>query len=296
MNKKLIASSIVIATLTLIGLLTLLISGNTEKTKTNKIKILTTNFAIYDIAQNIVGNDVEVINMLPVGESEHTYSPTASDQARLTEAKIIFAIGVNLDNWAVELAENANSKINVVDLSEGIELKESEDEFDPHYWLSVSNAQIISYKIKTEISKMDPSNASQYEENYNKYNLELETLKKSNFSKINQLETKQIITFHDAFYYFAEENGLEIVTTIEEFAGQTSSPQYLAGVGEIIKETNVKVLFREPQLSDELVKALAKDYNIKVETLDPVGGQEGRDSYVKLINYNIDTIVKALNQ
>lgn len=287
-------------------------SANPSGTQT-QLKLAASVFPIADIARNVAGPQVDVVTILPPGASEHTFEPSIADQARLRDVEALFVVGLELDDWAGRSAQAANPNVEIVDMSEHVELRDyeaglhdeheedgededhAEEGYDPHYWLSLANAQLIAEAIKDKLIELDPDNAASYRENYAKYRDELEQLKDESRSKFAALEEREIITFHNAFAYFAAENELEIVAVVEEFPGKSPSAAYIQEVGAVIEAKNVRVLFKEPQLSDEVVEALARDYDATVATLDPIGGVDGRTSYIGLIRYNVDTVVAALN-
>lgn len=273
--------------------------------ETRKLKVATTIFPVYDLVKNIGGDKVEVVNILPSGSSPHTFEPTPKDIQELTDTEIIFAIGVELDNWVQKIApENAK----IINLSEGIELlegghhhegegehegeeEEHEDGHDPHYWLSPTNAMTMVRTISNELSILDNENSEFYSRNLAEYKVKLENLISESQTKFTQYSGDGIVTFHDAYGYFAVDFGLNILTTIEPFPGKEPTAQYLEELIGIIEEYKIKVLFKEPQLSDKALKSVIDQKKIEIRTLDPLGGIDGRDSYIKLIEYNVDTII-----
>lgn len=311
-NKTALGLLAIFMVVTGLGLGIYFLSQESREDEANELQLSTTIFPVADIAKNIAGDKAEVNYLLPAGVSEHTYEPTINDKQKLADADLLFIIGAELDEWALPLAEDETVKI--VDLSKSVTLKEysghehehegeekseekKEDDHaeegkdsDPHYWLSVANGKLIAATVRDELIAIDSANKAAYEANYNDYVDTLTDLEEESKTKLASLKGTEIITFHDAFAYFAADYDLEIVTTIEPFPGQQPTAQYLAEVGVEVKEHDIKVLYKEPQLSESIVSALAKDYGVKVFTLDPVGGVDGRDSYVQLIRYNVDTI------
>lgn len=279
-----------------------------SRTNNDTKKVATSIYATYSLTSQIAqGGDIEIVNLLPTGTSPHQFQPTAQDQLRLSSVDKVFVIGHELDDWASNTAMNVNPDVKIVSMDKGIDLLEFEEEhgdeseeqhgqFDPHYWLSVENAKIMAANIKDELIELDSANSNKYLENYNNLIASLNNLKAENNTKTQQLSARQVITFHDAFNYLAKELGIEVVATVEEFPGQTPSPAYIAQVGAVIKEHQVKVLFKEPELSDEVVAALASDYGATVKTLDPLESSDPQMSYQDLIRYNVDTILQALSQ
>lgn len=294
MSKKLLASFIVV-----IALVALIINVMTNKPASiegNKLKVATSFKPLSDIVSEVAQDKIEIVTILPEGSSPHTYEPLASDQQKLIGSKLAFVIGQELDNWAVPMLDSATPGVKLVDLSSNITLLASTDADepgnDPHYWLSYTNASILTGAIATELCSIDQSNCSFYQNNATAFKTEIDQAKSASLKKLTQIKSKQLITFHAAFQYFAKDLGLEIVTTIEPFPGQEPTPQYLAEVGYIIKQYNIKTLFREPQLSDAVVSALASDYGATIKTLNPEGDKD--KGYLEMMTYNVDTIVEAL--
>lgn len=169
-------------------------------------------------------------------------------------------------------------------------------DFDPHYWLSIENAKVISQNIYDKVVTLDTENEDYYKENLEEYILELENTKKDLESKLSSIDTRELITFHDAFEYFAKENDLEIVGTIETSPGKDPSAEQMQKIGDLIEEHDIKALFKEPQMSEEVIKSVAEDYNVKIGTLDPLGGVEERNTYINLIKYNVESVYRNLNE
>ena len=115
---------------------------------------------------------------------------------------------------------------------------------------------------------------------------------------IDDLPNRNIITFHEAFPYFAEEFNLNIVDVVEVEAGTEPSPKQLEETIEIAKANNVKSLFTEPQYAAKAAETIAKETGIKLYTLDPiVTGDSTPDSYDDYINKmkeNLETLKEAL--
>ncbi|PIT86604.1 MAG: zinc ABC transporter substrate-binding protein, partial [Candidatus Magasanikbacteria bacterium CG10_big_fil_rev_8_21_14_0_10_43_6] len=166
-------------------------------------------------------------------------------------------------------------------------------EFNPHYWLSPANAIAMVQSIEEELSALDPTNATAYKQNAQNYIAELRAKDTQWKTSITSLDNKNIVTFHDAFGYFAEHFGLSVLATFEEFPGKEPTPQYLARLQEDVKEHNVKTMYLEPQLAVGAIKSFAKDQNVELGILDPLGGVDGRNSYIELIDYNVQTIVST---
>lgn len=286
-------------------------------------KVGATIFPVYDIASEIAGDEFEVVLMLPAGASPHTFDPQPSTIKDLEGSRAVFAIGHGLDNWATSIADSIGAP--VITLDSGIDLRENEDHhdehdhegdseheyedehdegheghnhgpIDPHYWLSIHNAQQIAMNIAEELSALDTINSALYIQRAESYVLELEALKVELRESVSGLSNKNILSLHDAWFYFAEDFGLNLVGTFESSAGTDPTPQDIQKLQEEIKERGISVIFSEPQLSSASIESFANDNNLGLATLDPLGGVEGRFSYIELMRYNIDQVINTLDK
>lgn len=270
----------------------------TETTQTNKPQIAATIFPIYDITRNITGDRVDVALILPPGASPHTFEPTPSSIRELQGSDVVFAIGHGLDDWSDSIVLSVGSDKTIVDKTINLrtpsiqEDNEAGDGFDPHYWLTVPNAIIISQNIAADLETRYPEYANEFDANLQSYIAELETENAKIEGILSQVENKQIITLHDAWYYFADAYQLNIVGTFEPTAGREPTPQYLADLTDALETSGSKTLFSEPQLSTSSIQSFADDNGLTIVSLDPIGGSAERESYIDLMTYNAETIAQ----
>lgn len=307
---------ILVIALILVGALAIWFFQSSPAPKTDtqsaKLKVAATIFPLFDIVKNVGGDKIEPILILPPGASPHTYEASPSNVKLLQDAKLMFTIGAGVDTWAETLVVDQPDK-KVVSLAQAIDLKpfahqshedeveESEHEhehepgsLDPHYWLSPVNGIIMAEEIAKELSLIDSANKDYYEAQAAKFISTLKVEAALWQNKLSQLNKKELVVFHDAWGYFANYFGLEIVAVFEPFPGKTPSPQYLIGLQEKIKEHKISSLFVEPQLSQEALTTLSQDLKVKVGVLDPLGGVETRNSYIELLSYNVTNVYEAL--
>jgi zinc transport system substrate-binding protein len=270
--------------------------GENPTPESGKIKIAATIFPLADIVKNIGGDKVDVITIMPAGASPHTFEISPKIVEEAMDAKILFKIGANLDNWAEGVTGAMQEKPEVVDISKSIVLRKLPDgSVDPHYWLSVQNGMIIAKEAEKNLSALDPADRQYFSDNLNGYLKRLSKTNEELKKMFVNLPDKKFVTFHEAWFYFAHEYGLEVIAAFEPFPGKEPTPQFLAQFTSTIKENNVKVLFTEPQFSTEIVKQLAKDVGIRLKVLDPIGGTSAQtNSYINMMKSNADAIYDAL--
>lgn len=269
-------------------------------------------FPLADITRQIVGDTTRVVTLLPPGVSEHTFEPTPQAVQSVAGAKLFFKIGAGLDDWTDTVALSANEQATIVDLSRSVTLQPSHEDsdahgeetpdehaehgsFDPHYFLTIDNAKVLATVITQELSSAYPAQTAVFEVNLKRYLTELSLADTAIKKTLAGLPTRDMVTFHGAWQYFADSYGLTIVGTFEPFPGREPSPRYLAELIANIKQKKISVLFIEPQFSAEAISQVAGDLNITLATLDPIGGTTtSTQSYIDLLRTNADTIAKAL--
>ncbi|MCL5985256.1 MAG: metal ABC transporter substrate-binding protein [Actinobacteria bacterium] len=257
-----------------------------------KIKIVTTISPLADMISKVGGEKVEVISILPPGASPHVFEPSIEQLKNAANSAALMKIGLSFDDWADKIASASYSNMKIFVLSDNVTLNKDKN---PHIWLSLKRAIIIVENIHSYLSELDPASKQYYEGNAAEY-IEKIKAKDREFSEgFNKKHNKKFVQFHDAWNYFAEDYGLQIVATIEPFPGKEPTPQYLADVEKIIRDNNIKVVFSEPQLNDRIVNFLAEELKINVEILDPEGANKELKEYLSLMQYNYEKILNSFN-
>lgn len=275
----------------------------------DKLRIVASIAPLADFAKQVGGNKADVLLLLPPGASEHTFEPSPRMMQKISKAKVFIKIGAGLEFWADKIIIAANKDIIVVNCSEDIELIEinghSHDHnkglkqngihtADPHIWLDPVICMTIIKKIEAALSKADPANSSYYKKNSAAYMARLSALDREIADKVKTFRTKEYVTFHQAWNYFSRRYGLSVAGVIAESPGKEPSPKHISNILKELKRINVKVVFAEPQSSVQIAEAIAREAGGKVLILDPVGGQKGRETYIKLMRYNLAVLEKAM--
>lgn len=290
-----------------LGITLFLLFAQNDTEVSEKPVVAASIFPLYDITKQIAGDRIDVVLILPPGASPHTFEPTPSLMKELQPAEIAYLIGAELDEWAEGVLPESTVVQHLDDVVTLREYEEHEDEeahteeedehghegVDPHYWLSIPNAMLMADAIHASLSAQFPEYSAQFSENLSAYRLELTAADQEIRTIISQAQNKRIVTFHDAWYYFAEEYDVTIVGTFEPTAGREPTPQYLAELTRAIQKSGSKTLFSEPQLNTSSLSGFLRDLDLTVSILDPIGGIETRDTYINLMRYNAKTIFDA---
>lgn len=308
--------------LTIIILVSLFLTGcnnsaksNNSTKSNNKLTIVTSFYPMYISTLNIVKDipNVEVLNMTTSQTGcLHDYSLSTKDLKTLSNADILIINGAGMESFLDDVIDKY-SDLKIIEASKGIDLIEDTEHDDhtedhdhedhdhdvnPHVWVSISkNIEEVS-NIAEELSSLDPNHANEYQNNANEYIAKLENLKTEMHSTLDNIAHKDIITFHEAFPYFAEEFDLNIVGVIEIEPDSEPSAKEVENIISIINEKNIKALFTEPQYSSKIADTIAKETGASIYTLDPIvtgdSNEKAYNDYIIKMQENLNTLKEAL--
>ena len=288
-------------------------SGGTGK----RLTFVATTTIIADMAQNVAGDNAEVVSLLPRGADPHTFQPNPRDSQTLARADILLENGANFESWLNKLVESSGTKAKRVVVSDGLKLLQmdegghesvasaapaSDQRVDPHLWLDVANGMKYVENIRDAMAAADPAHADAYRANAERYLGQLKELDDSIVQQVGTLprEGRKLVTNHDTFGYFAARYGFDVVGAVIHSLSPEAQPsaQDIARLVETVRQTGVRAVFAENTVSPRLAEQIARDSGARVvSTLytDSLGepGSAG-DSYVKMMRYDVDEIVKAL--
>jgi manganese/iron transport system substrate-binding protein len=280
-----------------------------------RVQVAVTISVVQDLVEQVGGDGVEVFSIVPVGGSPETFQPSPRDAGRISESQVVFENGLGLDSWVEDLIESVgNQEQTVVKLSEGLEPPEGGEheeehgeeeeqvhehaEGNPHLWLDVANAEHYVERIRDTLVEIDPEGAEEYEANAEEYLARLEELDGYIRERIGNIpeERRKLVTFHDAFPYFAEAYGFELVGVVLENPEAEPGSREVAEVVRKIEEEEVPAVFTEPQFNVGLADTIAQEAGVEVRELytDTLTDEEAGDTYEAMMRTNIDRISEAL--
>lgn len=264
------------------------------------VKIMTSFYPMYvatlNVAKGVPG--VEVRNLTkPRTGCLHDYQMTPTDMTHLSGASVFVVNGARMEAF-LDKAVAQLPALKIVKASDGIELikgKGAEGD-NPHVWVSVSLHIKQVENITAQLAQADTLHADHYRKNGAEYVARLDQLRKRMHAGLKDVQTRDIITFHEAFPYFAREFNLNIAAVIEREPGSEPSAKELAETIETVRKVKVKALFAEPQYPTRAAEAIARESGARLYTLDPcVTGPMTADAYVAIMERNLAELRKALN-
>ena len=272
-----------------------------EKKTAEPFRIVTSFYPMYVATINITDgvDGVEVYNMTkPQTGCLHDYQLMTEDMKTLEKADAFVINGAGMEDFMDKVTEQ-QKKLKVIDASRGIELIHDDEEGDnPHVWLSVTDAITQVRNIADQLKEADPAHAAAYEKNAVAYIEKLSSLKSEMHAALDNVPHKDIVTFHEAFPYFAKEFNLNIIGVVEREPGTEPTPTELQETIEQVNALPTKVLFTEPQYSPAAAETIARETGAKIYTLDPVVTGEAtpaaKNAYIDTMKKNMKTLQEAL--
>jgi ABC-type Zn uptake system ZnuABC Zn-binding protein ZnuA len=167
-------------------------------------------------------------------------------------------------------------------------------EANPHVWLDPVRMRTVVAALAERLADDRPAEAAAIAERAARYDAELEALTEELQATLAPVAGAPFVPFHDAWPYFAERFGLELLLEIEPFPGREPSARALAEAIEAVHASGARAIFNEVQLDDRPARVLADEAGVRLATLDPLGGVPGRDSYAELMRFNADAVLEAL--
>jgi ABC-type Zn uptake system ZnuABC Zn-binding protein ZnuA len=271
-----------------------------------RLNVVATTTVFADLVAQVGGDRVEVTSLVPKGGEVHTFDPTPSDIRHVVEADLIVRNGLGLDDWLAGLVHDAGTQAPVVVLGEdlpGVEYLGGDPDHgegvNPHLWLDVANARAYASRIASALTAADPAGAAAYAERAKRFDAELAALDTDIRDSLGAVpeEARTVISFHDAFPYFARAYGLTIDGTIVEAPGQDPSASQVEALVQGIREHGVRAILAEVQFSDKLAQAIAAETDAVVvsDLYTDTLGEAPLDSYVAIMRWNTDRLVEALS-
>ncbi len=258
------------------------------------------------------GTDTEIVGIVPEGINSHTYEPTPAAAAALESADVVFLNGLDLETPTKRLAlANVDDTVVVCELGNetlpeeayifDFSFPESAGSPNPHLWTNPPMAREYAAVVETVLSAVDPENADVYEANDAAYAERVEQLDAAVRTATDSLapEDRLLLTYHDAYAYFAEEYGWTVVGAVQPSSFNEPTPRELADLIEQVRSAGVTAVFGSEVFPSPVLQQIADETGVEyVDDLrdDDLPGDPGdtEHSWLGMMQLNYVTIVEAL--
>lgn len=285
-----------------------------------KVNVITTFYPIYEFSSEIGGEDINAINLLPVGVEPHDWTPRSQDIINTSKAQLFLYNGAGLEGWVPNFLKSldSDSEAKAVEVSQGVDLIMTDEEdghdhghedegaehsdslhTDPHTWVSPKSALVMAKNIKESLQSVDPEHSAGYEERYQKLAERLSALDSKFTEELGKLPNKEIVVSHQAFSYLARDYGLSQHAIMGLSPDAEPRGQDLLDLAALVKKEGIRYIFFEELVSDKLAKTLASETGVSTMVLNPVEGlteaqEKNGDNYFTLMEKNLQNLILAL--
>ena len=271
-----------------------------------EVSVMATFYPVYILAENVLEGveGVKLTSMTPPSTGcLHDYQLLTSDMKALAKAQALLVNGAGMESFLPSLAGQFPS-LKIIDCSQGVELmaeEESEEEhghgaYNAHIWLDPRNAIQMVNNLRDGLGALLPEHAEKISENASAYIARLTALDEELKQAISALPNKTIVTFHEAFPYFAKAYGLKVAAVVTLEPDEPVSPRMLKQVIQLVKDAGNPPLFSEPQYENTVLQTIAQETGAAVYELDPlVTGDGALTAYEDVMRKNLSVLQEALS-
>jgi ABC-type Zn uptake system ZnuABC Zn-binding protein ZnuA len=274
--------------------------------------VATTVSPLTSIVAAVAGDNVTIEGIVPEGTNSHTFEPEPQTAELLSKADLIFINGLKLEDPTLSLAEaNKKDGAEIVELGT-ISLPESDYIYDfsfpkeegkpnPHLWTDPGYAVAYAEIVRAKLTERDPANAAEYQANFEAFKAEADKLAEA--VRADQVSVPEgqlkLVTYHDAYAYFAKNFGWEVVGAIQPSSFDDPTPAEVADLIEQIRSTGVPTIFGSEVFPSAVLEAIAAETGVRYEDSlrdDDLPGAPGeaQHSLLELLRYNYRTMIAGL--
>jgi ABC-type Zn uptake system ZnuABC Zn-binding protein ZnuA len=280
------------------------------------VNVVTSTEDLADLTAQVGGDRVKVDSIARGYQDPHFVEAKPSFILKLAKADLLVVVGRDLEiGWLPPLIQQSrNARIQVgaagyLDASLTAKILEIptgqitramgdvHPQGNPHYHLDPGNGRRIAKAIADKLTQMSPGDAAYFAARYADFDKRLAEAEKRWDAAMAPYRGLQIVTYHRSWANFTDRFGLDVMGYVEPRPGIPPSPQHTIDLIREMKARNVKILVVEPYFDLKTPNSIARETGARVVVLLPsVGGEKGVTDYIKLFDYDVDLLVKAIQQ
>ncbi len=259
-----------------------------------KIRVSSFSTVLTEIAREVGGDRVTVTGHVRPGVDPHEYEPKPADLRTVADSQLILLSAKHMEGYVGKLKQSTGTKGALIEVGDRLPSPDA----DPHWWQSVGNVQRAVKIVRDELTKISPADTALFAANAERYVARLDALKKWTKEKLAELprDRRKLVTSHDAFQYFARENGFTIYAIEGVSSSDQPSSKKVADIVRAIKEAGVKTIFPESIENPKVLKEITRETGARVGPelyADGLGEGEAA-TYEGMYKHNVTAVVDAL--
>jgi len=274
--------------------------GDGASTGAPALRVVASTAVVADWVSAVGGDAVSVSTLTPAGADAHTFRLSPGDLTATADADLVVLSGAGLEAGYGAAVREAASGV-VLTLSDFVELQpfpdaemeganqtdEAETRSDPHFWLDPEQALHAIDAIRDALIRLLPGEAGAIQQRADAYAAQVRAADAEAAASIGALppERRVLVTFHDAYGYFARRYELDILGFVVEGPEEEPSAADVARLVEAMRARGVTRIYREPQFGGRVVEQVAAEAGATVGTIHSQLGA-GVATYLELVRAN----------
>jgi len=275
-----------------------------------RLKIVTTVSPITSITSSVVGDLADVQGLIPEGADSHTFEPPPSAAKTLSQADVVFVNGLKLEDPTKDLAKgNTKRGAEVVELGTqtiapdkyifDFSFPKEDGKPNPHLWTNPPYAKDYARIVRDTVVRRDPKNATAYQGNYDRFAAKVDELDTAMKSATATVAKPELLTYHDAYAYFADHYGWKVIGAIQVSSFEDPTPKEIVDLEGQVKAEGVRAIFGSEVFPSKVLAQIGQDTNVRyVDTLrdDDLPDKPGDadHSWLGLMRFDFITMVSNL--
>jgi zinc/manganese transport system substrate-binding protein len=267
------------------------------------LKVASLSTITTDLARQVGGTNVAVMEIMRPGIDPHEFEPTPADVKMVVTANLVMFTGKGLESYLTKFEEAAGGTAKFVNVGKDIPSLTFSDDGktieDPHWWHSITNMRQATLVVATAFEKTDPANAENYRKNASAYLSSLCELERWIRVKLAELprDRRKIVTSHDSLGYFARDYGFSIYPVKGINTNEDPSSGHVKQIIGVIRMNGVKSVFFETIENPKAMTQILRETGTKAGgTLysDGLGDSTEVNTYIAMMRHNVAAIVDGL--
>jgi len=273
--------------------------------------VVATTGMIADAARQVGGDLVEVRGLMGPGVDPHSYRQTRSDIVAMARADVVLWHGLYLEAQMEEFLQDLGERGTTYAVAETLPRDlllghdDYEDKFDPHVWMVPDLWKHVVENVRDALSAARPDSAEVFAANAAAHLAELDELSTYAAGILASVpeESRVLVTAHDAFNYFGQAYGFEVMGIQGISTESEAGLRRIADLVDVLVDRQIGAVFVESSVSDRNIRALiegaaAKGHKVVIggELFSDAMGEPGTyvGTYIGMLDHNATTIAGAL--
>lgn len=295
-----------------------MLSGCSYSETSEKLRVCTSFYAMYDLTRQIGGDKIEIKNLVPNGSEPHDWEPSVGAMFYLEKSDVFIYNGLGMESFTQKIKSSLKNDLIYVEASEGCDIlygyedddhdhhDEDEEEHeghiedaDPHVWLDPYNALKEAENICAALIQADPENSEYYKQNLETFRQKIVRLDLDYKNGLSDLKNRSIIVSHSAYGYICRAYNLTQTPVEGMSASSDPSPRRVREIYDYIRENDITCIFYESLTGSRTASAISEDLGISLypitsfEGLSPEQEKEGLD-YFDIMRENLESLKTGL--